>query len=229
MRFRPDADARLHAFLDGEADCAEREEVFAAIAADASMEQRLCEMRRVKSMVRHAYEDVAPPARRVKSARMAGRMGAAALFVLGIATGWALSVWNGTEPGKVGAHVSMPGPASRAVPGVVIQVADADPAKWRLAIEQAAAVLDPEWNHGAFDVVVVAYGPGLGMLRSGSAVRDAVHESLARGIRFVACGNTMENYHVAANDLLPGVSVARAGATFEILALERAGYAYVRI
>jgi intracellular sulfur oxidation DsrE/DsrF family protein len=118
--------------------------------------------------------------------------------------------------------------ASTPMPGVVLQVADSDPAKWQLAIDQATAILDPEAPR-SFDVVVVAHGPGLGMLRSGSPVSAAVHESLARGIRFVACGNTMERGNVAAHELLPGVTVARSGASLEILALERAGYAYVRI
>ena len=227
MTFRSDGDARLHAFVDGESDRMEREEVFASMAADAGLEQRLCEIRRVKSLVRHAYQDVAPAAPLAKPAGMARRTTAGALFALGIATGWMLAAWNGVQTQTA----ASPAPRldSKAVPGVVIQVADGDPAKWRLAIDQAKAVLDPEWNHKAFDVVVVAYGPGLGMLRHGSVVREAVHDSLGRGVRFVACGNTMENFHVAAADLLPGVTVARAGATFEILALERAGYAYVRI
>jgi hypothetical protein len=32
------------------------------------------------------------------------------------------------------------------MPGVVIQVADREPEKWRLAIDQASALVDPEWN-----------------------------------------------------------------------------------
>ena len=229
MSIRWEGDARLNAFVDGEADSAEREEVFAAVEADAAIEQRLCEIRRVKSLMRHAYEDVAAPAPRARRAVSARSVAAGALFALGIATGWMLAAWNGGELQIAPLPAQGARPDAKAMPGVVIQVADGDPAKWRLAIEQAKAVLDPEWNRGGFDVVVVAYGPGLGMLRQGSAVRAAVHESLGDGVRFVACGNTMENFHVAARELLPGVTIARAGATFEILALERAGYAYVRI
>jgi intracellular sulfur oxidation DsrE/DsrF family protein len=111
---------------------------------------------------------------------------------------------------------------------VVIQVADADPAKWRLALDQATEVA--EYAEGrVFDVVVIAYGPGLGMLRSASPVRTAIERSQQKGVRFVACGNTMETERVRAAQLLPGVMVASAGATLEILALQKAGYAYVRI
>jgi intracellular sulfur oxidation DsrE/DsrF family protein len=229
VSIRSDDDARLNAFVDGEADSTEREEVFAAIAADSAVEQRVCEIRRAKSLLRHAYEDVAPPARRAPSASRTRQVAAGAVFALGIATGWMLSAWHGAQPGKGPSPVQAASAASKPMPGVVIQVADADAAKWRLALDQAKAVLDPEWNHGAFDVVIVAYGPGLGMLREGSPVRAAVDASQRQGIRFVACGNTMDNFHVATRELLPGVGVARAGASLEILALERAGYAYVRI
>lgn len=114
------------------------------------------------------------------------------------------------------------------MPGVVIQVADRDPARWRLALEQARMVAEAAQDP-RLDVIVIAYGPELDMLRSESAVRDGLVASLAQGIRLVACGNTMNREHVRAGDLLPGVTIAGAGATLEILALQRAGYAYIRI
>ncbi|HUJ00759.1 MAG TPA: hypothetical protein VLY46_11020, partial [Usitatibacter sp.] len=187
-----DPDPVLNAFVDGEAGPEEREEIFARAAADSALERRLCELRRVKALVRHAYEDVAPAARRVKPAVSPRRVAALALFALGMATGWALSTWQRSEPGGVSAPGSLATsrPASR-MPGLVIQVADRDPDKWQLAIDQASAVIDPEWNHEPIDVVIVAYGPGLGMLRSGSSARPAIDQAIAHGIRFVACGNTM--------------------------------------
>lgn len=225
-----DRDEGLNAFVDGEAAPEEREEIFAQAATDPALERRLCELRRMKALVRHAYEDVAPPVRRPKPAVSPRRVAALALFVLGVATGWILSNWQRSEPIALSAAntVATSKAASR-MPGVVIQVADRDPAKWQLAIDQASAVIDPEWNREPLDVVIVAYGPGLRMLRKGSSARGAVDRAIAHGIRFVACGNTMQNDHVHDRDLLPGVTVARAGATAEILALERAGYAYVRI
>jgi intracellular sulfur oxidation DsrE/DsrF family protein len=225
-----DHDEALNAFVDGEAGAEEREEVFAGAAADPALERRLCELRRMKALVRHAYEEVEAPARRPKPVLSARRVAALALFALGVATGWALSTWQRTEPVSLaGAYTIATSPAPARVPGLVIQVADLDPAKWQLAIDQASAVIDPQWNREPLDVVIVAYGPGLGMLRKGSSAGDAVDRAIAHGIRFVACGNTMQNDHVADADLLLSTTRARAGATAEILALERAGYAYVRI
>jgi intracellular sulfur oxidation DsrE/DsrF family protein len=231
MNRNPDCDERINAWLDGEAASAEREEIFAALGADPALERRACELRRVKALVRHAYEDIAPPLARRAPRLSAARAAAAALalFAVGVGTGWGLSEWRSTSPSlAAGVHAAAALP-SQHVPGVVIQVADRDPEKWQLAIDQAGALVDPEWNRDPLDVVIVAYGPGLGMLRDGSRVTAAVRAALGRGIRFVACGNTMENEHVADRELLPGVTIARAGASLEILALERAGYAYVRI
>ncbi len=230
MSHPTDCDDRLNAFVDGQAGPAEREELFAQAAADPALERRLCELRRVKALVRHAYEDVAPPLRRGKPAVSPRRVAALALFALGVGTGWALSMWQRAEPAALaGAKTLAQSHPVSHMPGLVIQVADRDPDKWQLAIDQARTVIDPEWNREPLDVVIVAYGPGLGMLRRGSPAGGAVDRAIARGIRFVACGNTMQNDHVADADLLPGVTIARAGATAEILALERAGYAYVRI
>jgi intracellular sulfur oxidation DsrE/DsrF family protein len=229
MNRNPECDESINAWLDGEAASAEREEIFAALGADPALERRACELRRVKALVRHAYEDIAPPAARRAPRFSAARAATLALFALGVGTGWGLSEWRSAfSSPPSGLHASAALPAQH-MPGVVIQVADRDPEKWRLAIDQASALVDPEWNREPLDVVIVAYGPGLGMLREGSRVTPEVDAALGRGIRFVACGNTMETEHVADRERLPGVTVARAGASLEILALERAGYAYVRI
>ncbi len=229
MNTPTDCDERLNAFVDGEAGAAEREEVFAAMAADPSLARRVDELRRVKSLVGHAYGEVPAPRRRRPPARSPWRAAALALFVAGVATGWIASQWRGAAGRDARPAAGTLARAPGVVPGLVIQVADHDVAKWRLAIDQAAAAIDPRWRRGTLDVVIVAYGPGLAMLRGGSAAREAIAAARARGIRFVACGNTMANEHVAARELLPGIAVAEEGATLEILALERAGYAYVRI
>jgi len=50
---------------------------------------------------------------------------------------------------------------------VVFQVSDADPAKWQLALGNARnAQIDLGRNN--VQIEIVAYGPGLGMLREGS-------------------------------------------------------------
>lgn len=225
MTTDPVSDERLNAFVDGEADRGEADRVFAASGADPELDRDIGELRKMKALVRHAYGKVPPPPRAASGRGRHGRLAAAAVFMLGLGLGWAGSQWHGASRD---ASPTAPYAALLAQPGVVIQVADRDPAKWRLALEQARIVAEAAQGR-RLDVMVIAYGPGLDMLRNESAVRDGLVASLAQGIRLVACGNTMNHEHVGARDLLPGVTIAGAGATLEILARQRAGYAYIRI
>ena len=53
---------------------------------------------------------------------------------------------------------------------LVIQVSDADPGKWRLALNNVKNVQDELGGPDAVDIEVVVYGPGIGMLKADSAV-----------------------------------------------------------
>ncbi len=212
----------INSFVDGEMTAAERERVFALAAVHGEVDREIAEVQRTKALLRHAYEAGAPARAATTPGRGRRWVAAAAVLVLGIGVGWGTAQWH--------AAVS-PAPAVVAqVPaaGVVIQVSDGDPAKWRLAVEQALTVLEAGGRERN-DVIVVANGPGLAMLRRASPVGPSIAASLGRGVRFVACGNTMQRENVGGSDLLPGVTVAAAGAALEILTLQRAGYAYIRI
>lgn len=214
-------DDRINAFVDEEAAPAEREELFRASRGDEALRRRIAVAHELKALVRHAYD--VSPARPARRPAFAARRIAAAVLAAALLSAAAFE-WHDARSSRPEPSAAAP----HAMPGLVIQVADADPAKWKLAVEQAAQVAS--YSEGrVFDVVVIAYGPGLPMLRRASPIASGIGRSQRRGIRFVACGNTMETEHVAAHELLPGVAVAKAGATLEILALQKAGYAYVRI
>ena len=213
----------VHAFVDGEADRSERERAFAACEADEGAARSVAEAQRLKAALRHAYAEVSLPPRAATPVPPR-RYGIALAVAFAFAAGWALS--------SAVAHAPVPVPqqaiARAALPGVVIQVADGDAAKWRLAIDQANAVRQ-QMAGTAFDVVVIAYGPALAMLEAGSDVQGGVAGASSHGVRFLACGNTMQHESVAVRDLLDRVEVAPEGAMVRVLALQRAGYASIRI
>src|SRR6266403_1169649 len=68
---------------------------------------------------------------------------------------------------------AQPAPAQRAK--VVIQVSDSDQGKWNLALNNAKNI---QTDLGApnVDVEIVAYGPGIGMLKLDSTVGGRVDE-----------------------------------------------------
>jgi intracellular sulfur oxidation DsrE/DsrF family protein len=109
---------------------------------------------------------------------------------------------------------------------VVIQVSDADPAKWHLALNNAKNV---QTDLGASNVAIeiVAYGPGIGMLKADSVVGNRIAEARGSGVTVVACENTMRNAKLARDDMLAGISYVSAGVV-EIMQRQQQGWAYVR-
>jgi len=128
----------------------------------------------------------------------------------------------------VGAHAPYAlAQASPAKPNrIVFQVSDADPAKWNLALANARNV-QAEFGEGNVDVEIVAYGPGIGMLKAGSPVKDKIDAAMGSGVTMAACQNTMRNMSLTPQDMLPKIGYVPSGVG-ELLKKQQQGWAYVR-
>src|SRR6478752_6331807 len=62
---------------------------------------------------------------------------------------------------------------------VVMQVSDADPGKWNLALNNARN-LQADLGAANVEIEIVAYGPGIGMLKADSVVANRVVEIMQR-------------------------------------------------
>ncbi|MCM2328441.1 MAG: DsrE family protein [Lysobacter sp.] len=109
---------------------------------------------------------------------------------------------------------------------VVIQVSDNDPAKWNLALNNARNV-QADLGMDNVDVEVVAYGPGLAMLKTESAVAQRIQSASSQGVGVIACENTMKNTKVDRAQILGGVKFVDAGVV-HIMKRQREGWGYVR-
>ena len=109
---------------------------------------------------------------------------------------------------------------------LVLQVSDADPAKWNLALNNAQNV-QQELGKGKVDVEIVAYGPGLGMLKQESKVAGRLAQALDNNVGLMACEITMRNTKVTRDDMYSGISYVDAGVV-HIMKRQREGWAYVR-
>ena len=110
---------------------------------------------------------------------------------------------------------------------LVLQVSDADPGKWNLALNNAANVQAEFGGPSGVDVEVVVYGPGIGMLKSGSPVGDRIAAALKKGVHVVACENTMQGQKLTKADMLPGIGYVPSGVG-ELVRKQQQGWAYVR-
>ena len=109
---------------------------------------------------------------------------------------------------------------------VVMQVSDADPGKWNLALNNARN-LQADLGADNVAIEIVAYGPGIGMLKSDSVVASRIGEALGRGVKLEACENTMRGQKLTKADMLDGIDYVPAGVV-EIMQKQQQGWAYLR-
>lgn len=109
-------------------------------------------------------------------------------------------------------------------PKVVIQVSDSSPDYWNLALNNAKNVQKD--LKGAV-IEIVAYGPGIGMLKADSVVANRISEMADSGIKIVACGNTMRGQKLTKEDMNSKIAYVQAGVV-EIMERQMEGYSYIR-
>ena len=109
---------------------------------------------------------------------------------------------------------------------VLFQVSDADPQKWNLALNNAKNV-QAELGKENVQIEIIAYGPGLDMLKAESKVSDRLAGALDDSVGLIACENTMTTTKVTRNDMYSGIAYVKAGVT-HIMKRQREGWAYIR-
>ena len=109
---------------------------------------------------------------------------------------------------------------------VVMQVSDNDPGKWNLALNNAKN-LQADLGAANVEIEIVAYGPGIAMLKAESIVGNRIGEALGHGVKVSACENTMHGQKLVKADMLDGIGYVPAGVV-EIMQKQQKGWAYLR-
>jgi len=109
---------------------------------------------------------------------------------------------------------------------VIFQVSDNDPGKWSLALNNAKNV-QTDLGKDKVQIEIVAYGPGLGMLKSDSKVADRLAGALDDSVGLIACENTMHQTKVTRDQMYDGIAYVQAGVT-HIMKRQQEGWAYIR-
>ena len=109
---------------------------------------------------------------------------------------------------------------------VIFQVSDSDPGKWNLALNNAKNV-QADLGKDKVQIEIVAYGPGLAMLKSDSKVADRLAGALDDSVGLIACENTMQNTKVTRDQMYDGIAYVQAGVT-HIMKRQQEGWAYIR-
>jgi uncharacterized protein len=117
---------------------------------------------------------------------------------------------------------------------LVLQVDTNDPLAMNLALNNATAAKEYySSRHEPVAIEIVAYGPGLHMLRADtSPIKTriaAFHQSMPE-VRLSACNNTLQGMETAERkkvELLPEATIVPAGVV-RLMELQEQGWSYVR-
>jgi uncharacterized protein len=112
---------------------------------------------------------------------------------------------------------------------IVLQLSDNDAGKQGLVISVAYNLIklyDPD----KVAIEVVAFGPGIDLLRTGNANRKLVESLVAQGVRFDVCLNTVDTIERETGkrpEIIPAATPVQVGVG-QILSLTENGYTLVR-
>ena len=109
---------------------------------------------------------------------------------------------------------------------LLLQMSEADPAKWNMALNNAKNVQD-ELGATNVDIEIVAFGPGINMIKFDSVANSRVSEAMKSGIAVVACENTLRTLKMSRADIIAGASFVPAGVV-QIMRRQGEGWFYVR-
>ena len=243
------SDEFLNAFIDDQLAPEEKTRAYAVINQDKALSQQVCELRKMRDLVRLAYKDVpsapAPMSQRAQAStrRYAGAAAAGLVLSVGVAMGWVL---RGVEAQPHDQDVAAQAPATgtpellhTSVAGnevkIVLHINRGTPQAMKAVLDEAESVLTFYEGAGVTAIVeIIANGDGLDLLRtdrSPFAARINTMQKRYQNLSFAACQNTIDRLkreHGIQARLLPEATVIDSGVA-QIILLQQQGWAYVQV
>lgn len=248
MSDHPISDEHLNAFVDGQLDSDEKSRVLAAINADDTLSRRACEIRRVRDLVQHAYENPPRAPRRHASGAMGLGWRQAVAAVLLLALGGLIGWYSHAEQPPVTSLRAMYLDQEKAFQTaelgqalgrgghkILLHLSSDAPDKLELALNTAERLLASyREREQPVEIEVVANAGGLELLRADvSPFADRVRELQRKydNLTFLACQtaiNRLRRERHITPDLLPEALIT-PNALDEILNRLQQGWMYVSV
>ncbi len=108
----------------------------------------------------------------------------------------------------------------------LFQVSDNDPARWNMVLNNMINLREGVGGE-SIEIELVAFGPGLHMLKADSPVKARIADALKSGVAIDACQNTMKGMKLTPADMLPEIGYVRSGVV-EVMRKQQQGWAYIR-
>jgi intracellular sulfur oxidation DsrE/DsrF family protein len=224
---RPLSEEQLNAFTDGELDTEDESHIFELAEGSPELDARLCQQRKLKEMVQHAYRDVPQGGKHGAQTGSPGRvlgMAVAALILLatGIGVGWFASITM--NPALNGAQVAQSDT-------YLLHVTTSDPQRMEMALRRADELMNGPGATDARRVEIVANESGLDLLRSDvTPFAEQIRTLAAQDVLFFACTRAIERLEAEGVEvkLVPEANADYSALDRVVLRI-RQGWEYVKI
>jgi len=231
----------LNAFVDNQLELAEKGRMLQMAGEDAELGQQLCELQRMKEMVRHAYSNPPGATNRPSRSRQSNawkRQALAALLLIasGTTIGWFGHGWNAPENQIISQRASFS--LSSALPKessekIILHIGSSNPENLKTALDETEDLLKTaQQAKRLVQFEIITNGSGLDLLRadvSHHSRRIAEMQEKYPNLTFLACGQSMERLREKGKSvqLLPG-TVITSSALDQIVKRLQHGWVYVR-
>ena len=108
----------------------------------------------------------------------------------------------------------------------LFQVTDNDPARWNMILNNMTNLREGVGSEGV-EIELVAYGPGINMLKADSPVKARIAVALKSGAIVNACQYSMSGMKLVPADMAPDITYVPAGVV-EVMRKQQQGWAYIR-
>jgi intracellular sulfur oxidation DsrE/DsrF family protein len=125
-------------------------------------------------------------------------------------------------------RAQQPAPATAPVKThrILFAVTSPDEADWNLTLGNIHNLING-LKPDPWEIEVVAYGPGLVILKADSTVAKDIAVFQSQGVKFMACQNAMRYHHLELKDLVPGAIPVPAGIV-EVVTKQEQGWVYIK-
>ena len=239
------SEEQLNAFVDDELGTREKHDIFTALNTDEELNDQVCEVRKLKSLVQHAYTDLPEPRREVPSKRsnytILGKSAVAGLLLaIGAAAGW---IGHGTPQQALSEPLNRQFSsfqnvemqlAEKGDKNIILHLSTNDPFKLALALDETEKMLNQfKQAHKNIRVEIVANGDGLELLRANTSLFPQRTEELIKNfdnVTIMACANTLMWLDAQGVDtkLLPNINTT-SSALEKVVERLKEGWLYIRV
>lgn len=108
----------------------------------------------------------------------------------------------------------------------LFQVTDNDPARWNMILNNMQNLREGVAGE-PIEIELVAYGPGVSMLKADSSVKERVAAAVKSGVKVNACQHTMSGMKLTPADMLGEIGYVPSGVV-EVMRKQQQGWSYIR-